>query len=80
MSPSSMALPISAPAPAPTIVPSVFDPPGAMMWPARAASDAAEDQAGGTVVTLAVVAVCERATIGEITRRSGDKTPLSRRL
>jgi hypothetical protein len=32
-SPSSIALPISAPAPAPMIVPSVFDPPGAMMWP-----------------------------------------------
>jgi hypothetical protein len=32
-SPSSMALPISAPAPAPMIVPSVFDPPGAMMCP-----------------------------------------------
>ena len=33
MSPSSMALPISAPAPAPMIAPSVFDPPGAMMCP-----------------------------------------------
>ncbi len=33
MLPSSMALPISAPAPAPMIVPSVFDPPGAMMLP-----------------------------------------------
>ncbi len=33
MSPSSMARPISAPAPAPMIVPSTFDPPGAMMLP-----------------------------------------------
>ena len=33
ISPSSIALPISAPAPAPTIAPSVFDPPGAMMCP-----------------------------------------------
>jgi hypothetical protein len=35
-SPSSIARPIRAPAPAPTIVPSVFDPPGAMMWPRTA--------------------------------------------
>jgi hypothetical protein len=33
MSPSSIARPSNAPAPAPIIVPSVFDPPGAMMWP-----------------------------------------------